>query len=140
LKALSGKVIFSALYGAYTVALTELKSLLKANNLAGGATTDSESGKPTQEDGFKEVRRRKRHSYNVKETSSGSHKHPQTRGRHAELLRSSPGNNYGHRFLGAEASTLEEAVPGKEGRPPSIILTSTTNLIQLQRQLKNVAK
>jgi hypothetical protein len=41
---------------------------------------------------------------------------------------------------GAEATTLEEAAPGKAGRPPPIILTSTTNLIQLQRHLKNVAK
>jgi hypothetical protein len=39
-----------------------------------------------------------------------------------------------------EATTPEEAVPGKAGRPPPIILTSTTNPIQLQRQLKNVAK
>jgi hypothetical protein len=41
---------------------------------------------------------------------------------------------------GAEATTGEEAVPGKTGRPPTITLTATTNLIQLQRQLKNVAK
>jgi hypothetical protein len=41
---------------------------------------------------------------------------------------------------GAEATTLEEAVHGKAGRPPPIILISTTNQIQLQRQLKNVAK
>jgi hypothetical protein len=41
---------------------------------------------------------------------------------------------------GAEATTVEEAVPGKAGRPPPIILTATTNLIQLQRQLKNVSK
>jgi hypothetical protein len=36
--------------------------------------------------------------------------------------------------------TMEEAVPGRAGRPPPIILTATTNLIQLQRQLKNVSK
>jgi hypothetical protein len=41
---------------------------------------------------------------------------------------------------GAEVTTVEEAVPGKAGRPPPITLTATTNLIQLQRQLKNVAK
>jgi hypothetical protein len=41
---------------------------------------------------------------------------------------------------GAEATTPEKAVPDKAGRPPTIILTSTTNLIQLQRQMKNVAK
>jgi hypothetical protein len=63
-KALSGSVPFSALNGSYTVALIELKSLLKASNSAGGAATGIVSLKPTQEDGFKEVRRRKRHSSN----------------------------------------------------------------------------
>jgi hypothetical protein len=41
---------------------------------------------------------------------------------------------------GAEATTLQEAVPGTAGRPSPIVLTSSTNLIQLQKQLKNVAK
>jgi hypothetical protein len=35
--------------------------------------------------------------------------------------------------------TEEAAAPGKSGRPPPIILTSATNLIQLQKQLKGVA-
>jgi hypothetical protein len=39
----------------------------------------------------------------------------------------------------AEATT-HEAVPGKAGRPPSIILTAKINLIQLQKQLKDVVK
>jgi hypothetical protein len=34
---------------------------------------------------------------------------------------------------GAEVNSNEEAVPGKTGRPPPIILTSTTNLIHLQK-------
>jgi hypothetical protein len=63
-KALSGKILFSVLYGIYTVALNELKSLLKASNSAGGTATANESLKPTQEDGFKEVRRRQRRSTN----------------------------------------------------------------------------
>jgi hypothetical protein len=62
-KALSGSVLFSALHGAYTVALKDLKSLLKSSNSEGGTATGTESVKPTQ-DGFKEVRRRKRHSTN----------------------------------------------------------------------------
>jgi hypothetical protein len=40
----------------------------------------------------------------------------------------------------AEATTPEEAVPGKASRPPQIILTSTANLLQLQKQLQNVVK
>jgi hypothetical protein len=41
---------------------------------------------------------------------------------------------------GAEATVNEETVPGKTGRPPPIILTSQANLIQLQKQPKNVVK
>jgi hypothetical protein len=37
---------------------------------------------------------------------------------------------------GTEATSNEEAVPGKTGGPPPVILTSTTNLIQLQKQRK----
>jgi hypothetical protein len=39
-----------------------------------------------------------------------------------------------------EANSNEEAFPGKTGRPPPIILKSTTNLIQLQTELKIVVK
>jgi hypothetical protein len=41
---------------------------------------------------------------------------------------------------GTKATSNEEAVPGKTGRPPPIILTSTTNLIQLQKELKIAVK
>jgi hypothetical protein len=41
---------------------------------------------------------------------------------------------------GTEAMSHEEAVPGKTGRPPPIVLTSTTKLIQLQKQLKGMVK
>jgi hypothetical protein len=41
---------------------------------------------------------------------------------------------------GTEEKTEEEAVPDKTCRPPPIILTSSINLIQLQKQLKSVVK
>jgi hypothetical protein len=47
---------------------------------------------------------------------------------------------------GTEATSNEKAVPGNRGRPPPIIVTSTTNsvadvtIIQLQKQLKSVVK
>jgi hypothetical protein len=138
----AGKVLFSALYGTYTVALNELKSLLKTNNSAGGTDT---AAKSTQEDGFQEVPRRKRH--NTTEAAPTSKKA-------AAEAKSTPNKEIAMRNFfaplrattmdtdssGAEATTPEETVPGKGGRPPPVILTSTTNLIQLQRQLKNVAK
>jgi hypothetical protein len=61
-KALNGKTLFSALYGTYTVALQALKALLKASSPAGKSETTKCAA--SQEDGFKEVRRRKRHSTN----------------------------------------------------------------------------
>jgi hypothetical protein len=56
-KALSGTTLCSALYGTYTVTLNDLKSILRASNTAGKTIE-----KPTQGEGFQEVRRRKRHS------------------------------------------------------------------------------
>jgi hypothetical protein len=42
--------------------------------------------------------------------------------------------------LGAEVATPKGTDPGKGGRPPPNIFTSKTNMNQLQRHLKNVAK
>jgi hypothetical protein len=39
---------------------------------------------------------------------------------------------------GTQANSNEEALPWKTARPPTITLTSTTNLLQLQKQLKIV--
>jgi hypothetical protein len=41
---------------------------------------------------------------------------------------------------GTESSETEEPVPGKSIRPPPIVLTSTINHIQLQKELKGIAK
>jgi hypothetical protein len=59
-KALSGKSLFSALFGTYIVALQELKAVLKASTPGGQSKTPKST--TTQEDGFKEVQRRKRNS------------------------------------------------------------------------------
>jgi hypothetical protein len=143
-KVLSGSVLFSALHGTYTVALIELKSLLKANNSAGGAATGIKSVKPTQEDGFKEVRMRKRLSTNeaaptskkpAAETNS-TPKQVVTKRNFFAPLRATMDTDSSV----TEGSTPEEAVPGKAGRPPTIVLTSNTSLIHLQRRLNNEAK
>jgi hypothetical protein len=144
-KVLYGKVLLSVLHGAYTVAVKELKSLLKTSNSAGRNNATTESVKPSQDDGFKEVRRRKRHSTNeaaltskkpAAEAKNTPNKEVAMRNFFAPLR----ATNMDTDTSGAEATTVEEAVPGKAGRPPPIILTATTNLIQLQRQLKNVSK
>jgi hypothetical protein len=126
-KALSGKLLISALYGTYTVALKELKSILKVSDSGGGATTTSEPVKPTEEDGFKEILRRKRHSINeaapaskkpAAETKNTPNKEVATRNFFAPMR----ATNIDTDTYGAEATTVEEAVPGKAGRPPPIIL------------------
>jgi hypothetical protein len=135
-KALSGKLLISALYGTYTVALKELKFILKASDSAGGATTASEPVKPTEEDGFKEIRRRKQHSTNeaaptskklAAETKNTPNKEIATRNFFAPLR----ATNMDTDTSGAGATAVEEADPDKAGRLPPIILTATTNLIQL---------
>jgi hypothetical protein len=60
-KALSGKPLFSALHGLYTVTLGKLKVLLKNSAGQKGQKTNP-GGPPTPDDGFQEVRRRKRQS------------------------------------------------------------------------------
>jgi hypothetical protein len=57
-KVLGGKTLFSALYGTYKVALQELKAVLKASTPADPTQTPKPAS--TQEDGFTDVRRRKR--------------------------------------------------------------------------------
>jgi hypothetical protein len=50
LQSLTGKSRFSALYGTYTLALHELKAVLKASTPAGQFKTPKSAA--TQEDGF----------------------------------------------------------------------------------------
>jgi hypothetical protein len=61
-KILNGKNPFSAVYRTYTIALHELKAVRKATAPAGQFKAPKSAA--TQEDGFKEARRRKRHSTN----------------------------------------------------------------------------
>jgi hypothetical protein len=121
-KALSGKALFSALYGTYTVALQEIKALLKVST-----TTPQSAKKPTQEEGFQEVRRRKRHTSNeaartpkkilVSAAPAAANTTPKTvptRNFFAPLRTA----NMDTEVSDAEESTQEEATPGKTGRPP----------------------
>jgi hypothetical protein len=67
-KAITGKTLFSGLYGTYTVTLQELEAVLKASSPDGQSETPKSTA--TQEDGFKEVWRRKWHSTNETAPSS----------------------------------------------------------------------
>jgi hypothetical protein len=124
-KALSGKTLFSALYGTYTAALHKLKAVLKASTLANQSKTPKSTA--TQEDGFKEVRRRKRHSTDetaptskraVPTIASDDVDTPSkvvvTRNFFAPLRAATMDTD----SSSAEATPQEKAVPGKTGRPP----------------------
>jgi hypothetical protein len=72
-KALSGKTLYSALYGTYTVTLDEFKGLLKTSIRSQENEPPKSTGpSPQQEEGFKEVRRRKRQ--NSQETAETAKK------------------------------------------------------------------
>jgi hypothetical protein len=137
---LTGKNLFSALHGIYTVALLKLKAVLKASSQT--AQSEETKSSSTQEDGFKEVRRRKRHGTNEDASTSKKKvaaaeitppKEVVTRNFFAPLRTSMETDS-----ARPEAAAPEEAVSDKAGRPPPIILTSSTNLIQLHKKLKDV--
>jgi hypothetical protein len=119
-KALRGKPLYSALYGAYTMTLNDLNKVLKTSTL--------------QEEGFKEEAQLRRSSQHCEESSITNVTYE---GDNRELLRPTQDNEHAP---GTESSAAEEPVPGKASRPPPIVLTPATNLIQLQKQIKGVAK
>jgi hypothetical protein len=158
-KALKGKNLFSALFGTYTVALNELKSIVQSTaSEAGSAAGPSVVSTDTEGlgDGFREQRRRKRNP------SGGSESHkkrttavvpdkgsaltnPQKVANKAELTK----NYYAPlRTVQMDATECEEESslqeqqqpPIKAGRPPPIVLTAATNLMQLQAHLKVLVK
>jgi hypothetical protein len=142
-KALNGKTLFSALYATYTVALQELKAVLNASTLASQSKTPKSAA--TQEDGFKEVRRRKRYSPDetaptskraVPTAASDAVGNPRkvvvTRNLFAPLRAATMDTD----ASSAEATPQEEAVTGKTGRPPPIVITAATNLMQLPKVIK----
>jgi hypothetical protein len=150
-KALTGKSLFSALYGRYTITLIDFKGVLKASTLASQDKSPKPGGEQlTQDESFKEVRRRKRHNNEaaaqtskkapVQEKASNAlntiAKEVVTRNYFTPLRTANMDTN----TSGTEGMPNEEAVPGITGGPLAIVLISETNLIYLQKQLKGVLK
>jgi hypothetical protein len=124
--------------------LQELKALLKVSN-----TTPQTAKKPTQEEGFQEVWRRKRHSSNKAAQNSKkilvtaapaavntTPKTVPTRNFFAPLRTASMDTEASD----TEESPQEEAIPGKTGRPPPIVITTTVNLLKLQKLIKSAVR
>jgi hypothetical protein len=101
----------------------------------------TQTGQTKQGNGFKEVRSRKRHSTEDAARTPKKAALPSSTEKVATKnfapLRTT---NMDTDALGTDSNSAEEAVPGKQGRPPPIALTSETNLILLQKQLKILAK
>jgi hypothetical protein len=126
--------------------------VIKARTLADQNNLPKTTGQQTtQEDGFQLVRRRKR---SATDETTGNSKKATVQTKTSTALNIPPKEVVTRSFFappltaadmdtdgsGTEANSNEEVIPGKTGRPPTIILTSTTNLIRLQKQLKIVVK
>jgi hypothetical protein len=85
-----------------------------------------------------EAAHHRRNRRNFKESSSAEQNVarlniPPQGGRHPKLLHPLRAADMDTDASGTDATSNEEAVPGKTGRPPPIIATSTTTLIQLNK-------
>jgi hypothetical protein len=144
-KSLDGKLLFSALYGIYTVTLTELKAVsVQAKHSDSLNKTSSES--TAQDDDFREVNKRKGHnsdgtSQSAKNSTktvpmSAAFKLPPKAVSIRNFFAPLRTTGMDTETAGAENTLPEQEAPRKSGRPPPIVMTSTTNLIQLQSDLK----
>jgi hypothetical protein len=140
-KILQGKLLFSALYGIYTLTLNELKAVLKVKAQTGkcGAVTKTSLESAAHDDNFQEVKRCKRHiSNDTSQTAkklitsapkSAAGKLPTktviTRNFFAPLRT----NDMDTESTKTESTLPEKEAPRKSGRLPPIVMTSTTNLI-----------
>jgi hypothetical protein len=139
-KVLDGKLLFSALYGMYTVTLNELKAVLMVNALAGqsGAVNKTSMGSTAQND-LQEVQRRKGRISNTSQSAKKSTKPVPISG----AVNLPPKAVLTRQFFSPLRTTgmdTEQKTPRKPGRPPRIMMTSTTNLIRIQSGLKDHVK
>jgi hypothetical protein len=115
--------------GTYTVTLNELKGLLKVSIFSEEKGNRNSTGEPHQEEGFQEVRRRKRQ--NTDETAKT--KKCGCPGQNASTCKHLPHGGHHSQLLLLPKNILDtdcegaEAVPGKAGRPPPIILMAKIN-------------
>jgi hypothetical protein len=141
-KHLEGKPLFTALLRLYAATHTELReSLLQ------------ERGQEKATEEFCEQRRRKRNPSDeqpaVLKKTAGSVPAKTSPTDVSSPPKAAVTRNFFVPFRVAEMDTessttegspCEESAGGKAGRPPPIVLTSATNIIQLQKQMKNVVE
>jgi hypothetical protein len=101
-----------------------------------------------QDDHFREVKKCKRHNFDTSQSAKSSTKTvpisaafklpPKAVSTHNFFAPLSTG--MGTETAGTENTLPEQEAPRKSGRPPPIVMTSTTNLIKLQSDLKEHVK
>jgi hypothetical protein len=136
----------------YTVTLNQLKAILKVSAQAGrsGAVNRTSVESAAQDNHFQELKRRNMHiSDDTSRTTKKSTKPVPT----SAAVRLPPKAVSTRNFFaplrttdmdtettGAENALPEQEAPRKSGGPPPIVMTSTSNLIQVQSDLKKHVK
>jgi hypothetical protein len=151
-RALDGKSLYSALYETYTVTLHELQALTKSSCskpflTTAPATAITATNGNADVDGFREQWRRKRNS-SGEEESQKKRAVPQTSvERNAEFKPVT--RNYFAPLRQADMDCVEPDGDDTQnqqqtlfpaGRLPPIVLTTSTNLMQLQKEIKGLVK
>jgi hypothetical protein len=148
---LKGKRFFLALCGTYTVALNDLKIVLKESvckEAMKEKTPTSPETEPCENEGFRQQRQRKRNSSSEDQNTNKKpstqlgntsltlpHKPVSTRNYYAPLRSADMDVETGGENEISEEQQQQEPA-SKQGRPPPIVLTSSTNLIHLQQKLR----
>jgi hypothetical protein len=151
-KALDGKPLCSAVNGMYTVTLNELKAVLMVSAQArqSSAVNKTSVELTAQDDDLCEIKRRKKLiSNNTSQTTKKSAKPVPT----STAVKLPPKSVLTGNFFAplrttdmdmettdAENTLPKQEAPRKPGRPPPIVMTSTTNRIRLQSDLKEHVK
>jgi hypothetical protein len=136
----------------YMVTLNELKAIHKLSAQAGQSFEEKKTSVESmaQDDDSWEVKRRKRHiSNDTSQTSKKLTKPVPT----SAAVKLPPKAVLTHNFFaplrttdtdmetaGAENAILEQEAPKRSGRPPLVVMNSTTNLIELQNDIKEHVK
>jgi hypothetical protein len=146
-KILKGKSLNSAVHGTYTVTLKELKTILQGSATINSSQQQTETPRiessqmAANEEGFREQRRRKRNNSSDNEVPQKVNKKPATNVDGPKQTKATR-NFFAplRREMEAEETENEEGQhsegqqrPTGAGRPPPIVLTSSVNLIQLQK-------
>jgi hypothetical protein len=136
----------------YAVTLKELKAVVKVSAQAGqnDAINKTSVESTAQDDDFHEIERRKRHISNYTlQTAYKSTKPIPTSAAVKLLPKAVLTLNFfaplrtidmDTETTGAENALLEQEAPRQPGRPPPIMMTSTTNLIRIQSVLQDCVK